>query len=123
MGVRAILLDVAGAFHSPSMAGAVGPFRRALDSVEIRPGAVPVISGSSAQPFEDVRAELAAAITSPVRWRETMHALSRLGADRFLDVGPGQVLARLVPRNLPEATLIEPVAESSDAVLESSGVS
>ncbi len=94
LGVRAIMLDVAGAFHSPSMAGAVAPFRRALEHVEIRPGTIPVISGASAQPFEDVRAELAAAITSPVRWRETMLALARLGADRFLDVGPGQVLAR-----------------------------
>jgi len=122
LGVRAILLDVAGAFHSPSMAGAVGPFRRALDSVEIRPSAIPVISGASAQPFGDVRGELAAAITSPVRWRETMLALARLGADRFVDVGPGQVLARLVRRNLPDATLIEPGAESSSSVLESSGV-
>jgi malonyl CoA-acyl carrier protein transacylase len=122
LGVRAILLDVAGAFHSPSMAGAVGPFRRALDNIEIYPSAIPVISGASAQPFEDVRAGLAAAITSPVRWRETMLALARLGADRFLDVGPGQVLARLVRRNLPDAILIEPGTESSPGLLESSGV-
>jgi malonyl CoA-acyl carrier protein transacylase len=122
LGVRAIMLDVAGAFHSPSMAAAVGPFRRALDNVEIRRGGVPVVSGASAQPFEDVRAELAAAITSPVRWRETMLALARLGADRFLDVGPGQVLARLVARNLPGAILIEPGAEPSSPLLESSGV-
>jgi [acyl-carrier-protein] S-malonyltransferase len=123
LGVRAILLDVAGAFHSPSMAGAVRPFGRALDSVEIRPTAIPVISGVSARPFEDVRAELAAAITSPVRWRETMLALARLGANRFLDVGPGQVLARLVHRNLPEAIVVEPGAQSSPGLLESSGVS
>jgi [acyl-carrier-protein] S-malonyltransferase len=122
LGVRAILLDVAGAFHSPSMAGAVGPFRRALDSVEIRPGTIPVISSASARPFEDVRAELAAAITSPVRWRETMLALAGLGAETFVDVGPGQVLARLVARNLPEATVFEPAAESPASVLESSGV-
>ncbi len=122
LGVRAIMLDVAGAFHSPSMAGAVGPFRRALEAVEIRPSAIPVISGASARPFEDVRAELAAAIISPVRWRETMLALARLGADRFLDVGPGQVLARLVHRNLPDAVVIDPGAEPSPSPLESSGV-
>jgi [acyl-carrier-protein] S-malonyltransferase len=122
LGVRAILLDVAGAFHSPSMAGAVEPFRRALDSVEFRPTVIPVISGASAQPFEDVRAELAAAIISPVRWRETMLALARLGADGFVDFGPGEVLARLVRRNLPDAVVIEPGAESPSSLLESSGV-
>ncbi len=120
--VRAILLDVAGAFHSPAMAGAVEPFRAALDSVEFRPSAAPVISGASAQPFGDVRAELAAAIIRPVRWRETMLALARLGADAFVDFGPGQVLARLVHRNLPDALLIEPGDPTFTNLLESSGV-
>ena len=119
---RAILLDVAGAFHSPAMAGAVEPFRAALDGVEFRPSAIPVISSASARPFADVRAELAAAIISPVRWRETMLALARLGADRFVDFGPGEVLARLVRRNLPDALVIEPGASSSSNLLESSGV-
>jgi [acyl-carrier-protein] S-malonyltransferase len=121
-GARAILLDVAGAFHSPAMAPAVEPFRAALDSVEFGPPAIPVISGSSAQPFADVRAELAAAIVRPVRWRETMLALAGLGADRFVDFGPGRVLAGLVRRNLPDAVLIDPEALSSASDLEASGV-
>jgi malonyl CoA-acyl carrier protein transacylase len=37
-----------------------------------------------------------------VRWRDVMAALAVLGAQDFVDVGPGRVLARLVPRNLPE---------------------
>jgi len=120
--VRAILLDVAGAFHSPAMAGAVEPFRAALDRVEFRPSTITVISGASAQPFADVRAELAAAIIRPVRWRETMLALARLGVTEFVDVGPGQVLARLVRRNLPDALQIEPGDPSPSSLLESSGV-
>jgi [acyl-carrier-protein] S-malonyltransferase len=106
-GVRAIVLDVAGAFHSPSMAAAVAPFRAELDLVDVTAPAIPVISGSSGRPFEDVRAELAAAIVAPVRWRETMLALAALGADTFVDFGPGEVLAKLVARNLPDATVLD----------------
>ena len=111
--VRAILLDVAGAFHSPSMAAAVKPFRAELDLVEFGAPAMPVISGATARPFEDMRAELSAAIVSPVRWRETMQALGELGADTFVDFGPGEVLAKLVARNLPHASILD---------LEASGV-
>jgi malonyl CoA-acyl carrier protein transacylase len=121
-GARAILLDVAGAFHSPAMSGAVEPFRAALDRVEFRAPAIPVISGSTGRPFADVRAELAAAIVQPVRWRATMLALAGLGADTFVDFGPGEVLARLVRRNLPEARVLDfakPVLASSR---EASGV-
>ncbi len=105
--VRAIVLDVTGAFHSPSMAAAVEPFRAELDQVELAPAAIPVISGASARPFEDVRAELAAAIVTPVRWRQTMFALADLGADTFVNFGPGEVLARLVTRNLPDARVLD----------------
>jgi [acyl-carrier-protein] S-malonyltransferase len=122
LGVRAILLDVTGAFHSPAMSGAVEPFKAALDGVEFRPPAIPVISGATTRPFADVRAELAAAVVRPVRWRETMSALARLGADTFVDFGPGQVLARLVRRNLPDARVLDPDALSRSSPLESSGV-
>jgi [acyl-carrier-protein] S-malonyltransferase len=97
-GLRAIALPVAGAFHSPSMEPAVAPFREALDKVELAEPRFPVISCASAQPFEDARAELAAALTHPVRWRETFVALHEAGARRFVEVGPGKVLARLGKR-------------------------
>ena len=120
--VRAIVLDVAGAFHSPSMADAVEPFRAELGQVEFQPPAIPVISGASARPFEDVRAELAAAIVTPVRWVATMHALAELGADTFVDFGPGEVLARLVARNLPDATVLDCREELLAREKEPSGV-
>lgn len=107
-GARAIWLDVAAAFHSPSMQGAVEPFRAALEQVELRPPAIPVISASSARPFQDIRAELAQAIVKPVRWRETMLALAQRGISRYIDFGPGDVLGRLVARNLPGAHVVYP---------------
>jgi [acyl-carrier-protein] S-malonyltransferase len=118
-GARAILLDVAAAFHSPSMAGAVEPFRAALDEVELRPPAVPVISSSSARLFQDIRGELADAIVRPVRWRETMLALAGRGIDRYVDFGPGNVLSRLVGRNLPGAHVLDPEQIDSSANSES----
>jgi [acyl-carrier-protein] S-malonyltransferase len=121
-GARAIWLDVAGAFHSPAMASAVEPFRSALEQVEFRPAAIHVISSSTARPFGDVRAELAAAIVEPVRWRATMLALARRGAGTFVDFGPGQVLARLVKRNLPNASLLDLSQLAWANRLESSGV-
>jgi [acyl-carrier-protein] S-malonyltransferase len=105
--IRAILLDVAGAFHSPAMAGAVEPFRAGLDGIELHEPVIPVICGSTARPFSDVRVELAQAIVRPVRWRETMLALAQLGADTFVDFGPGEVLAKLVARNLPDAGVLD----------------
>jgi [acyl-carrier-protein] S-malonyltransferase len=106
-GARAILLDVAGAFHSPSMAGAVEPFRELLASVEFQETATTVISGATALPFSDPHSELAEAIVRPVRWRETMLALADAGAETFVDFGPGEVLARLVRRNLPDAAVLD----------------
>jgi [acyl-carrier-protein] S-malonyltransferase len=101
-------LPVAGAFHSEAMRPAVSPFRRALEEVEIRPMSVPVISGMTAKPFEDVRRELSLALIAPVRWREVVLELRRRGAARFIEIGPGHVLSGLVKRTLR--------AESQEAV-------
>jgi [acyl-carrier-protein] S-malonyltransferase len=97
-GLRALMLDVAGAFHSPQMAAAVEPFRARLAETEFRAPAVPVISCATAKAFEDPANELAEALVRPVRWRETMVALDGLGVTTFVDAGPGRVLAKLAPR-------------------------
>jgi malonyl CoA-acyl carrier protein transacylase len=107
LGLRAIELPVTGAFHSPMMAEAVPPFTAALQGVEVSPSAegVTVLSAVTAAPFEDVRAQLAQALTMPVRWRETLLAMHERGADRFVEVGPGRVLSGLVKRTLSDVEL------------------
>ena len=106
LGLRAMELPVTGAFHSPMMAGAVPAFAEALDRVEVAsPEGVTVLSAVTAAPFEDVRAQLAQALTMPVRWRETLLALRELGAERFVEVGPGRVLTGLVKRTLRDVEL------------------
>ena len=104
LGLRALMLDVAGAFHSPAMAPAELPFLDALRRVTMREPRVPVFSAMTATPFV-APLQLAAAITRPVRWRETIEALGRFGATRFVDVGPGQTVAKLAARTLPTATV------------------
>jgi len=121
-GVRAISLGVAGAFHSPAMSSAVEPFRAMLDRATWRRPAITVLSDVSARPFVDPPAELAAAIVEPVRWRATMLALVGAGADAFVDFGPGQVLARLVRRNLPGAQVLDLTDLARASSRERSGV-
>ena len=106
LGLRAMVLPVTGAFHSPMMASALPTFQAALEGVEIRPGTAPVISAVTAAPFDDVRRRLAEALTHPVRWREVMLALRAAGAERFLEVGPGKVLSGLAKRTVSDVELI-----------------
>ncbi|HET6868640.1 MAG TPA: ACP S-malonyltransferase [Solirubrobacteraceae bacterium] len=106
LGLRAMVLPVTAAFHSPMMAEAVPPFTEALERVEVSsPPGVTVLSAVTAAPFEDVRAQLAQALTMPVRWREVLLAMRELGAQRFLEVGPGKVLTGLVKRTLRDVEL------------------
>lgn len=100
-GFKTMVLDVAGAFHSASIAAAEEPFRSALEEVPWSTPVVPVVSGYTAAPFTDIPRELARALVNPVRWREVMATLHAAGAREFADVGPGKVLARLVIRNVP----------------------
>ncbi len=104
-GLRAIALNVTGAFHCPAMAPARTAFSQAAASVDWREPDGLVFSGMTAQPFTGPVGELSAAITAPVRWREVMAALYRHGCQNFIDLGPGDVLAKLVDRNPPQLEL------------------
>jgi len=102
-GAKAIRLPVAGAFHSPLMSGAAANFRAALDQVDFQAPSLPVYSSTAAAPFEDIPARLAAALTEPVIWCQTLGRMQEAGAGTFLESGPGDVLTGLVRRTLPEA--------------------
>jgi [acyl-carrier-protein] S-malonyltransferase len=114
-GRRVLPLDVAGAFHSPSMEPAVEPFRAALDETELHDPSFTVFSSATTKPFEDVRAELTDVLTRPVRWRETVLAMHAAGGRRFVEVGPGKVLARLGKRILPDCKVETPAEELAHA--------
>ena len=102
IGLKAILLPVSGAFHTPMMAAAAERFRLSLESVPFSPPVVPVISSTAAAPFADVRDGLAAALTQPVIWTKTLRWLHDRGVDCFFETGPGEILTGLVRRTLPD---------------------
>src|SRR3954454_3752186 len=102
-GGRAKKLAVAGAFHTEAMSSGVDAFRAELDEVEFSDPSAPVVSSTSADFFgDDVRGALAASLTSPIRWTAVLSRLRELGVTRYLDVGPGKVLAGLVRRTLAD---------------------
>lgn len=103
VGARARILSVSGACHSPVMEPAAEELAAALADVPLTPPRFPVISNGTSAPFTDVRSELVHNLVAPVRWRESVIALQRAGAERFLELGPGRVLTGLVERTLREA--------------------
>src|SRR5205823_3234334 len=101
-GLRAARLRVSGAFHSPAMSTAAPELEQALNAVELNEPSVPVFSGVTAAPFDDIRTRLVEGLTSPVRWREVVLALGERGVTHFLEVGPGRVLTGLVRKTLDD---------------------
>jgi [acyl-carrier-protein] S-malonyltransferase len=98
---RVIPLDVSGAFHSPLMEVARAGLEEALDGVEIDAPRVPVVANVSAEPVEtagEARDLLVRQLTSPVRWSESVERMRGFAPDRWLELGPGRVLAGLARR-------------------------
>ena len=100
MRVAATMLPVHGALHSPAMTPAVEPFRRAVRRIDFSPPRLPVYSCVTAEPFDDIPAELVESITRCVRWREIVLRIKQRGVSRFVEVGPGAVLTGLIRRTL-----------------------
>jgi acyl transferase domain-containing protein len=103
-GVRTQRLNVATAFHSPIVAGAVGPLHNFLDSVDIRDLNAMVYANETAAAHtgdaDELRARIASQVSAPVRFAEQIEAMYAAGARTFVEVGPGNVLSGLVNQAL-----------------------
>jgi len=103
---RAIPLKVSAAFHSPLMAEAAAGLARAVAAVALAPARIPIVANASAEALRDpaaVGSELITQVCSPVRWTAGLSYIASQGVQRFLEIGPGTVLAGLVRRTLPAA--------------------
>lgn len=115
-GIRVKRLAVRGAFHTEAMEPALAPFRASLEQVRFRKPTSPVVSSTTAGVFGGgVRDALAASLISPVRWINVLRKLRQLGVTRFIDVGPGKVLAGLVRRTIDDAE-VEALAQREAAL-------
>ncbi|HTX20641.1 MAG TPA: ACP S-malonyltransferase [Candidatus Aquilonibacter sp.] len=98
---KAIPLPVAGAYHSPLMAGAQAKLQDELAKIKISPPLVPVISNVSALPHgipTGISSRLVEQVTSPVLWEKSMRVLLAQGFTRFIELGPGTALSGFMKR-------------------------
>jgi [acyl-carrier-protein] S-malonyltransferase len=95
---RALMLPVGGAFHSPLMESAREELAKAIESTEFSAPSCPVyqnVVAKAAIDPEEIKSNLIAQLTSPVRWTQTMQAMIADGASEVVEVGPGKVLQGL----------------------------
>jgi [acyl-carrier-protein] S-malonyltransferase len=106
-GIKATQLKVGGAFHSPLMEPASERLAPALEAWEPQPPAPRFLSTTTAQvePVERMRPVLLDQLTSPVRFSQAVEAAVAMGADTFVELGPGRVLSGLVKRIKRDAVL------------------
>jgi [acyl-carrier-protein] S-malonyltransferase len=87
--------------HSPLMAEAAAEFRRILEATPFQTPSVPIVANATAGPLTDpdeIREAVAKQLTSPVYWTDSMRWLIAQGVTRFVEVGPKDVLTKLMKR-------------------------
>ncbi|MES2588456.1 MAG: ACP S-malonyltransferase [Bacteroidota bacterium] len=95
---RALLLPVGGAFHSPLMEPAREELAAAIEATEFSTPICPVyqnVNASAVTSPEEIKKNLVAQLTAPVRWTQTMNLMIADGATEVIEVGPGKVLQGL----------------------------
>jgi [acyl-carrier-protein] S-malonyltransferase len=107
---RALILPVGGAFHSPLMEPAREELAAAIEATRFDTPTCPVYQNVVAKAVIDpseIKKNLVAQLTAPVRWTQIMHAMIADGAEEVVEVGPGKVLQGLfkkVDRKFPTAS-------------------
>lgn len=98
---RALPLNVSGAFHSPMMEPARAELQKAIEATEFHAPRCAVYQNVDALPHTDpveIKQNLIAQLTSPVRWTQSVERMCADGATAFEELGPGQVLQGLIKK-------------------------
>jgi [acyl-carrier-protein] S-malonyltransferase len=106
---RVIRLAVSIPAHSPLMKHAQGVFGPPLDAAPLSDPALPIYGNVGASPLRtavELRDDLRAQLTSPVRWTDSIRAMTAAGVTTFLELGTGSVLCGLIRRIAPQATAV-----------------
>lgn len=98
---RVIPLDVSGPFHSSLMRPAADQLAPVLADLALQAAQIPVVANATAEAVtaaEEIRELLVRQVYSPVLWEDTIRGLIAAGVDRFVEIGPGTVLAGLIKK-------------------------
>lgn len=98
---RALLLPVNGAFHSPLMQPAQERLAAAIENTKFRKATIPVyqnITTTAVTNPEEIKQNLIAQLTGPVKWTQSVQNMIKDGASNFVEVGPGKTLQGLIKK-------------------------
>jgi len=101
---RALLLPVNGAFHSPLMQPAQEKLAKAIEGVKFNNPILPIyqnVTTTAVTDPEEIKKNLIAQLTCPVKWTQTIQNMVKDGADHFVEVGPGKTLQGLIKKISP----------------------
>lgn len=104
-GVRAIPLAVSGAWHSPLMEGATADFTALLTTLTFQAPSIPVLLNVTGQPVSNpavIRDCMCRQLTSSVKWTQSVDHMRGGGVERWVEVGPKNVLKGLVRKIIPK---------------------
>lgn len=104
---RALLLPVNGAFHSPLMQPAQERLALAIENTKFGTATIPVyqnITTTAVTDSEEIKKNLIAQLTGPVKWTQSVQNMIKNGAEVFIEVGPGKTLQGLIKKIDSEVT-------------------
>ena len=107
---RAISLSMSIPSHCSLMRDAAQQYKLTLQKVTLNKPKIPIlqnVDSSFENESEKIRNKLVQQIYKPVRWKDTINAISTLGAQRIIECGPGKVLSGLTKRILPDAIALD----------------
>lgn len=105
---RALLLPVNGAFHSPLMQPAQEKLAAAIENTKFRTAMIPVYQNIVTTPVtdsEEIKKNLIAQLTGPVKWTQSVQNMIKDGAEHFIEVGPGKTLQGLIKKISAEVSV------------------
>lgn len=105
---RALLLPVNGAFHSPLMQPAQEKLAEAINNTKFRKATLPIyqnITTTAVTDSEEIKNNLIAQLTGPVKWTQSVQNMIKDGASNFIEVGPGKTLQGLIKKIDPEVSI------------------
>lgn len=114
--LKAVMLPVSGAFHSPLLNNSAQEFKQFLAGFTIKEPKFPIIPNVLGEPVKtasEIRKSLENQLISPVLWTKTIQTAKNLGFNKFYEIGPGKVLSGLVKR-IDKSLSVTPVGRNEE---------